>query len=150
MHTMPDEETVDLEQPINKAEERIKSLNSKVIATSTERDEALAKAATLEKENAFLASFSDMAVKYPTASEFRDQIKEKVMSGYTAEDATVSVLNSQGKLIPQPPAPPAPAAGGSASNILPGTGTKSVKEMSQAERREAIIEAEKRGDIGLT
>lgn len=150
------EEELDLGE-INRTDKRIQDLSSKVRETSTERDEANAKVETeaaariaAEKERDFYASFSDTVTKFPAASEYKDKIKEKVMAGYTAEDATVAVLNAENKLVPQAPPPPSPAGGGSAVNQLPTGGIKSVSEMSRDERRQALIDAEKRGDISLT
>lgn len=151
---------LDLEQNeiTNKAEERIKTLSSKVKETSQERDAAKAaqeasEAARLaaEKDRDFYAALPDVATKYPGSLEYKDKIKEKVGAGYTVEDAAVAVLNAEGKLTPStpPPPPPQPAAGGSAVNNL-GTGTKSVAEMTQQERRQGLVDAEKRGDISLS
>ena|SRR3990167_3258408 len=153
------EETDENGNIINPVEERIKSLSSKVKTASEERDAAktaqeaaeVAKQSA-EKERDFYASFADSVTKYPAASEFRDKIKDKVLAGYSPEDATVSVLNAEGKLTPTvEPAPvAAPAAGGSAVNQLPDFSNKTAAEMTQVERRAALVEAEKRGDIGLT
>lgn len=147
-------------EEITRKDKRIESLSSKVKETSTERDEAKAKAEAAEaarlaaeKERDFYASFSDTATKFPAASEYKDKIKEKVLAGYSVEDATVAVLNAENKLVPQaapPPPPPGPAAGGSSDTQLPSSGQKSVSEMTRDEKRAALIEAEKRGDISLT
>lgn len=163
LHTvqMADELELELEgeQNINKTQERITNLSSKVKETSQQRDDALAKAAeadakvaAAEKERDFYAGFSGLAGKYPAATEFTDKIKEKVMSGYSPEDATVAVLNSEGRLsaTPTPPAPLAPAAGGSASYTPPSQGDKSVGEMTRDEKRAKLVELESRGDISLT
>lgn len=159
---MADELDFDLgldDQNINRTEERIKNLSSKVRETSQERDEAKKAVETAEsarisaeKERDFYASFSDATGKYPGASEYKDAIKEKVLAGYSVEDATMSVLNQEGKLAPQietAPAP-APAAGGSASINLPTGGEKSIAEMDRNEKRAALEEAVNRGDIYLT
>lgn len=147
------------DETITKSQERITSLSSKVKETALERDEArkeadknATKLAEAQKERDFYAGFSTTAGKYSGASEHIDAIKEKVMGGYTVEDATVSVLNAQGKLVQQiaPPPPPPPAAGGSASYTPPESGGKSVRDMTQAERRSQLVEAEKRGDISMS
>lgn len=161
---------LDLDQDITREQKRLQNLSSKVAETSKERDEAKAaleeakKAAeTATKERDFYASFSQSIAKYPGATEYQDKIKEKVMNGYTVEDATVAVLNSEGKLQPQAAAPapeapaeaaqpaaPAPAAGGSAATAIPSGGaTKSPTEMSLEEKRAALLEAEQRGDLSL-
>ncbi len=158
---MDDELELDLseDQNINKTQERITNLSSKVKKTAEERDAARqaqeeSEAARLaaEKERDFYASFSDSASKYPAAAEFKDAIKEKVLSGYSVEDATVAVLNANNKLMPtveQAP-DPGPAAGGSAANAIADIAAKSVAEMTQDERRTLLVEAEKRGDITLS
>lgn len=143
------EENIDIEQidadinKENKVEERIRDLSGKVKLTSQERDE-LAEAKTaleqdktkLEKERDFYKDFSATSAKYPQAGEFQDKILEKVQSGYSVEDATVSVLNSEGKLIPQKEDVEI-VAGGSAT-ITPPEGSKGPDDMTQAERRERL------------
>lgn len=139
---MDELDELNLEIPENRAEKRIENLSNKVKTFAQERDDAMAKAKeaeaaklNLEKERDFFASFSDAAVKFPAASEYKDAIKEKVMAGYTVEDATVAVLNAQGKLAPQAPAelPLQPIAGGSAATALPMDGGRPLSEMSRAE-----------------
>ncbi len=159
---MAEELELDLDiedQSINKTEERIKNLSSKVKDTSRERDEANAKAqaeadraSAAEKERDFYASFSDQTSKYPGASEYKDAIKEKVLSGYSVEDATVAVLASEGKFTPQVETvmAPANAAGGSASFQLPSGGSKTLGEMSRDEKRAELEAAIGRGDIYLS
>lgn len=148
---MADEDLLDLEleDKENLVEKRIKGLSEKVKLTSQERDElAKAKAEleaerdTISKERDFYASFSDSISKYPTASEYKESIKEKVMSGYTVEDATVAVLAKEGKLSssPTPEAPKDNPAGGSAV-VNPGSGEKGLDEMSRDEKRAALVEA---------
>lgn len=146
-----------------KVEKRIRDLSEKVELTSKERDELKGlsaekdtKIAGLEKERDFLNSFGDSVAKYPQASSYRDAIKEKVLSGYSVEDATVTVLVKEGKMSFDPPKPkeqpkesPAGFAGGSAIN-QPAMGEKPVSQMSQAERRAALVEAEARGDLGMS
>lgn len=140
----------------NKIEKRIKDLSEKVRLTSEERDaertkldEALKASSGLQKEVEFLNSFGNQLGKYPDASQFRDQIKEKVLKGYSIEDATVSTLASQGKLNPQREEITIDnVAGGSAAVNQPITGgQKTVTQMTRDERRNALLEAEKRGDL---
>lgn len=142
----------------NAIEERIKSLSGKVKTAAEERDAAKAlaeetgtKLATAEKEIAFFSSFSDSLAKYPNASAYKDAIKEKVMSGYSVDDATVAVLAREGQLqghAPQTYTPPSPA-GGSATNLPMGGGAKALHEMNKSDKRQALIDAEKRGDISM-
>jgi hypothetical protein len=145
---------------INRTQERIIKLNSEAkeakeaaAAAQAGQEAAEAAKAAAEKERDFYASFTESAVKFPGATEYKDKIKEKVMAGYSTEDATVAVLNSEGKLTQSTPAPAPqqPAAGGSAVNNLPAGGTtKSLSEMTRDEKRQALIESEKRGDISLS
>ncbi len=158
---MAEEFELDLEgsEDINKTELRIKNLSSKVRETATERDEAKAatevaeaRAAAAEKKAEFLGSFTEVSSKYQGATEFRDAIEEKVLGGYSVEDATVSVLNANNRLIPQQQQVEAPrpitAGGGSAATMIPDNGlSKSVQEMTQAERREALTNPEIQGEL---
>ena len=156
---MAEELELDLDENINKTEERIKDLSAKTKLAYQERDAEKAARETLEadkskieKERDFFASFSDQVAKYPGASEFKDAIKEKVLAGYTTDDATVAVLAANNKLMPQTPAPVVQAnvAGGSATNTMTDVSTKSVAEMTQAERRAELVKAENRGELGLS
>lgn len=143
-------------EDINKTELRIKNLSSKVRETSEERDSAKAEAeqakAAVElatKERDFFKSFSQISEKYPGATEYQDAILEKVNLGYSAEDAALSVLNANGKLQPVTQAVEAPnaAGGGSAGTVIPNNGEKTIGEMSQAERREALMNPEIQGEL---
>src|SRR3990167_1272359 len=130
----------------NKIEKRIKDLSEKVRLTSEERDEKDKlvkdrdeKIVGLEKERDFFSSFGDSVAKYPQASEFKDAIKEKVLHGYSVEDATVSVLAKEGKLETKAPASPPPPpkenpAGGSAINQPITGGAKPVNQMTREEK----------------
>ena|SRR3990167_1249686 len=155
----------DLDKDINnrnKVEERIKDLSSKVKLTSQERDELQASNKKLEDEKAaalkekdFYASFSDTVSQYPNAKDFKDKIKEKVMAGYSVEDATVAVLAKEGKLATTPseniqPEPKQSPAGGSATTSPPTQGQKPISEMTREEKRQALLEAEARGDVGIS
>lgn len=160
---MADELELDLdtEEPNinNRSEERIRNLSSKAKTFAEERDTARAateaaeaEKANLQKERDFFESFSDTATKFPGASDFKDAIKEKVLAGYSVEDATVSVLNAEGKLTPtvEKAPEPAAAAGGSAPTTLPQGGTKVLSEMSREEKRAEVLAAIDRGDIALS
>lgn len=123
----------------NPAQERITELSDKVKTTAQERDEALSKAQTAEKERDFYVGFSDVVSTNPAAKDHKDDILAKVKSGYTVEDATYAVLGKAGKLGGMIKAPdPVMPAGGSAVTNPPQGGTKSVSEMTQAERREEL------------
>ncbi len=81
------------------SQKRIKQLSDKVELTAKERDEkdkllneSNTKIATLEKENAFNSSFSDVLGTYSAAKDHKDEIKAKVLAGYSTEDAALAVL----------------------------------------------------------
>ncbi len=159
---MADELELDLEEgqeEINREKTRNKGLSEKVIQTAKERDEF---AANLEKEKAekaaalkdadFYKNFSTVTSKYQGSAEYQEQIRERVNKGYDLEEATVAVLAKEGKFVPPSvPQPPRESpAGGSAVNTFKSGGDKTVGDMTQAERRSALMEAEKRGDLGLS
>ena len=165
LYNMSDE--LDLEQldneieTTNKVETRIKDLSSKVKLTAEERDaakakvaEALAQSANLQKEVEFLNSFGDVLAKpeFSNAAPFRDKIKEKVLKGYSIEDATISTLASEGKLTAsQKEVKIDNVAGGSAAVNQPITGgQKTVSQMNRDEKRQALLDAEQRGEISLS
>lgn len=155
---------VDLEQldteieSENRTEKRIKDLSEKVRLTAEERDEQKrlkaesdTKIADLEKERDFLNSFTEISGKYPDASSYRDKIKEKVLKGYSVEDATVSTLAGEGKFNPPKPVIKVDSpVGGSAINQPTTGGEKPLSEMSREEKRAKLMEAEQRGDISVT
>jgi len=145
------------EENINKVERRIKDLSEKVKLTASERDELAKTKETLEQENAsivkerdFFKDFSASASKFPGAAEYQDTIKEKVMSGYTMEDATIAVLAKEGKLPNlTPPEPKESPAGGSATTNVK-SGDKPLSEMTQEEKLTLLKQAESKGDISLS
>lgn len=149
----------ELDEKLNETdpvEGRIKDLSKKVKIASEERDEkarlfqeqeAKTTEATIERD--FYKGFSASTAKYPAATEFQDEILGKVKAGYSVEDATISVLNGKGKLMPQA-VERQPVAGGSAATNIQTGGNKSMHEMSREEKRAALIEAEQRGDIGVS
>lgn len=156
---MENQELDKLQEDINSknaVEERFINLNKRAkdaedakAQAEKARAESEAKLAQMEKETNFLNSFSDVSAKFPTASEFKDKIKDKVMtSGYSVDDATVAVLHAEGRLTSFP-IQQGNVAGGSAPNQIVQTGNKTVKEMSSDERWATLREAEKRGDIGM-
>lgn len=155
---MADEE-LDLEldeekENINKVEKRIKSLSEKVKLTSEERDELkglndslTAEKHTLSKERDFYKGFNQVSTKYPAASEYQDKILEKVNAGYDVEDATVAILNKEGKLNPVIPVAEKPTvAGGSATTTIKGN-AKTPEEMTQDEREAALKDYEAKGEF---
>lgn len=153
---MAEELELELEDSnINKTEERIKNLSTKVRDTASERDEAKAKADTeaqarlaAEKERDFFKNLSTLTGKFPAASEFSNDIWDKVKAGYSEEDAAVAVLNAKGKLMPQTieSAPLESAGGGSAVVNLPN-GEPSLETMTREEKRQALMDIEKEGEL---
>ncbi len=139
--------TLDLTDEDKVENTRIKELSNKVKTTAEERDtERSAKEAEIlarqsaEKERDFYASFADSSSQYPQAKDFKEEIKSKVLSGYSVEDATVSVLAKNGKLTTSSVSEDT-AAGGSASTRLPNNGgDKQVSEMTPEERKAAVHE----------
>lgn len=146
---------LETEEPnLNRTEERIRNLSSKVKANAqeaaTEREAhaaAEARADAAEKKAEFLDSFTGLTSKYPNATEHRDAILEKVQAGYTVEDATVSVLNAEGKLMPQAEIASGESPLGGSAAISGLGGQKSVGEMTREEKRAALMEADSRGEI---
>ncbi len=135
-----------------KVKNRFEKLSEKVILTSKEKDEALARekaekqrADDVSKERDFYKDFSVNVPKYPHAAAYQDKILEKVRGGYSTEDAIVAVLNKEGKLTsPAPEQRPAPQVeGGSAPTSFEGTKEPTTLE----EKRAALLDADKRGDL---
>lgn len=132
----------------NRAEERIKELSGKVKLTSKERDEKSAlltqrdqELANQVKETEFYKGFSNTASKYPQAQGLQDKIKELVVKGYDIEDATVAVLNREGKLIPPKPEKETVAGGSATTNAQPAKSPADIiKSGTQAERRAILSE----------
>lgn len=150
----PEQIDISTEEPtITRVDTRLTDLSKKVKDTAGERDVERHAREAAEKERDFYKDFSQTSAQFPQANDHMEAIKDKVMSGYSVKDATVSVLNEEGKLMPPPqapPPPPRPAAGGSALTNPPEGGMKQVSEMSRDEKRAALVEAEKRGDISLS
>jgi len=152
----------------NKVEERIKDLSHKVKTTAEERDELQKLTKQLEEERdeakreaEFYTSLSTVTDKYPDAREYKDDILEKVKSGYSIEDAAIAILVKEGKYTApgagettkETPPSVDETAGGSATNV-PQMGEKTIKEViqdgTQEEKRAALVEEEKKGNLGLS
>ncbi len=105
------------------------------------------RAAKAEKDLEFYKSFSQVSSKHPGASDYQDQIKERVDRGMDAEEAAVAVLYKEGKLTQSAPVQQTrvDVAGGSALTNLGEGGSKSVNEMTSSEKMEALMQAEKEG-----
>ena len=131
--------------------DRFAKLSEKMTLTAREKEEAEAKVKTevdarlqVEKERDFFRDFSQVSSKYPKATEYQAQILEKVNSGYTTEDATLAILAKEGKLQMETPRP-TNIAGGSASTVINETGDKQIEEMTNEEKRNALLQMEKEG-----
>lgn len=153
------EETQTNVEQVNKVEKRISELNKKVILTAKERDDLKEAQELLQsekdtavKERDFYAGFADSIAKYPGSNEYKEQIKEKVLSGYDIEDATIAILAKEGKYQPtmaETVTDTESPVGGSAVNQMNLKGEKSPREMNRDELREALLEAEKKGEFSI-
>ena len=150
---MADELDATLAQP-SEAEKRIKQLSDKVGLSVKELEEknkpieeSNAKIANLERENSFNEGFADTVSTTPQAKGFKEDIKAKVLSGYSLEDATYAVLGKAGKLNQSSSENRESPAGGSAATTVTQPANKSAKEMTPEERSTAVREAVAKGDI---
>lgn len=121
-------------QEPSRAEERITQLSDKVKAEAEARAKAEADAKDAELRATFAEGFADVVVMNPAAKDHKDEIKEKVLKGYSVQDATFAVLGAAGKLGGTQ-SQTVQVAGGSAATAMPQTGVKEPKDMTQAERR---------------
>lgn len=126
-----------------RSQQRINELSEKVKLTSQERDEKDKilkeqgeKIATLEKENTFNSGFADVLGIHSAAKDHKEEIKDKVMKGYSVEDATFAVLGKAGKL--GAPQEQVQVAGGSADTTVTQEANKTPQTMTQAERRSKL------------
>lgn len=129
----------------NRSQERIQQLSEKVELTAKERDEMKGLVgerdktiAELQKENTFNSGFSDMLGTYSAAKDHKDEIKTKVLAGYSVEDATLAVLGKAGKLGSQAAPASTPQIAGGSAVTNPQSGHKETKDMTLAEKREAL------------
>lgn len=119
----------------NPAQERITELSDKVKTAAGERDTEKAGREAAERERDFYKGFSETVATNPSAKDHQDEIKEKVLKGYSVQDATFAVLGAAGKLGGQAPVATPQVAGGSATTTVTNQLQKSPTEMTQAERR---------------
>ena len=133
------------EVKVPRRDQRVDKALSEKAKAEEERDKTLkalekqkAETEALKKDIEFNKNFNTVSSKYQGASEYQDKIKELTNKGYDLEDATVAVLNKEGKFNPtQAPVPKeSPAGGSSATQVTKGS--KSVSEMTQDERRELL------------
>lgn len=152
-----DEQNSEIINEPSESEQRIKQLSKKISLTTeelVEKDRLLKEESTksteFQKERDFYVGFSDVVSTNPLAKDHKDEILTKFKSGYSLEDATFAVLGKAGKLASQAPEPTPSPIGGSAPTAIPQGGVKTPQEMSQSERKAALIEAEARGDIFIS
>lgn len=148
-----DQQNQQVDKKPARSDNRFKDLSEKVELTAKERDEATAAKLAAEKELDFYKTFSKVSSKpeYQAASEYQDKIKEKVLSGYDMEDATISVLGKAGKLGNfAPPVKRDSPAGGSASTAIQSGDDKPVNEMTTAEKRAKLMDIERTDPGALT
>jgi hypothetical protein len=135
-----------------KIKNRFEQLSEKLILTTKEKEENIAKVKVAEEAKAraerdlnFYKGFNSNIAKYPQAATYQDQIKERVDKGYDAEEAILAVLAKEGKLTnaEKPAAPPPQVEGGSAPTTFPGN--KSLKDMTPDEKLQGLMEADKEG-----
>lgn len=143
-----EEQTLETNSTRDRGVERNRDLSEKVTKTRAELDAEKQKRESAEKELEFYKGFSKLSSKYPNASDYEDKIREKVLKGYDMEDAAVAVLSKSGKLTMPKPEREVVAGGSATTN--PSQGSKGIKEMTQAERLQALRDAEARGEIGLS
>ena len=145
----PDLEAAEEEKRNDRTKLRIKDLADKTKVAEEARAKAEADKDVALKEASFFKNFNPLVSKYPGASEFQEAIRERVMKGYDAEEATLAVLAKEGKYTP-PPAPEPPKenpAGVSAATAVSAGGEKSLEEMSKDEKKSALKESLDKGEI---
>lgn len=135
--------------------DRFAKLTEKGLEAEKKAQEAEAKAraeaeraSKAEKDLEFYKSFSQISSKIAGAAEFQDQIKERVDRGYDPEEAALAVLAKEGRLGAQTPAPiqqNVNVAGGSSQTNLGDGGSKDIKEMTSAEKADALMQMEREG-----
>lgn len=143
---------------IDEIKKNLNGANDTHITTSN-NDEALKQAeeeARKAKEERDIAvfenSFNQVSATYPLAKDFKDKIQEKVKAGYSVDDATIAVLQKEGKLMTQEQINKQNNAGddlgGSAAtgNL---NANKGDKEPTVEEAAQAFRDAESRGEIGF-
>lgn len=133
---------------------RFQQLSDKVKLEAQEKEKAQAeaKAKGIETEQAkkqveFYKIFSQLSAKHPEATNFQEQILERVNKGYDPEEATLAVLAKEGKLSQaQPVAKPVAPEGGSAMTQL-ADGDKTINDLSREEKLTALKDLEKSGEL---
>lgn len=120
---------------INPAQERITDLSDKLRIASEGKESADAKANEAERRAAFAEGFVDVITAQPAAKDHKDEIRDKVLKGYSVQDATFAILGPLGKINGNAPVFTPQVAGGSADTTITQNTQKEVKDMTQPERR---------------
>ncbi len=135
---------------LNKLSSDVKEANEKLAKEAEEKTKLQAERDNLAKESAFYKGFNQVSTKYPGANEYQDKILEKVNAGYDVEDATISILAKEGKYTPPVATVERESpAGGSAATAIPGSGQKTLDEMTRDEKRAALMELEAQGKFKI-
>ena len=118
-----------------------KALADKAAAEAAAKTAADANEARM-KDLEFRALFSEATADIPVAKEFRDQIKEKWAAGMEIGDATVVVLNKNGKLPSKDIETPA-------GTSAPTVSTQKKEPVTAEEWATQFQELERKGEIRL-
>jgi len=140
-----------------KIKNRYEKLSEKVIQEKAEKEKLFKAKEESDKQNIelvrerdFFKDFSAQSSKYPQASEYQDKIWEKVKGGYTTEDAMVAVLAKEGKFgVSNEPITSVPSPEGGSAPTQTVDLDKNLGDMSREEKLNALIEADKRGEIEM-
>jgi len=141
-------ETVSEAPKVENKEDLSKKLDESEEKRRKDKAESDKKIADLQFEN----DFNKVTNKYPNAPELKDKIKEKVDAGIPIEDASVIVLNAEGKLITREEMIAAEAAHnsiGGSMDTQPPRGSKRPEEMTTEELRNELIKEEAKGTFKL-
>lgn len=137
-----------------KVKNRFEELSTKVIleakakeAEAEARKKAEAERDSFAKERDFYKDFSSNVAKYPNAAQFQDKILEKVRSGYSTEDAMISVLVREGKLESSSSTSQSQMQVEGGSSATSFSGTKSIGDMTPAEKLAALTELDRDGTL---
>lgn len=133
-----DPSTVTAATEPTRAQERITELSDKVKTEAEGRQKAENEKLDAQRRADFAEGFVDVIATNPGAKDHKDEIKEKVLKGYTIQDATFAVLGAAGKLGGTSTQTTAPQVAGGSATTTVTTPQKGVKEMTQAERRSQL------------
>lgn len=124
--------------------------NDEALKKETEKRE---KAERELAETVFTNGFEKLSTLYPHAADFKDEIKKKVDSGYTIDDAVIATLQKENKLVTAEQIEKAKNKGtdlgGSAQTDL-SSRQSGDKEPTVDEAAQAFKDAEARGEIVLS